>query len=96
MFIKEALAAEHTDAANAFVGKFQQIILFPLMGLLLSLALLVFIWGAFEFVRNADSDEGRNTGKRHMLFGIIGMLIMVSALAILKIAAGTFGLTVTP
>lgn len=87
-------AEAHITAAQGFVTKIENIILFPLMSLLLSIALLIFIWGAFEFVRNAESDSARETGKRHMLFGIIGMLIMISALAILKIAAGTFGLSV--
>ena len=95
--IPRAYAAEaHEIAAKAFVSKLEDIILFPLMSLLLSVALLIFIWGAFEFVRSAESEDGRTTGKRHMLWGIIGMLIMISALAILKIAALTFGITVNP
>lgn len=91
-----AYAAEgaHVVAAKGALAKIEAAILFPLMGLMVSVALLVFLWGAYEFVANASSDEAQTTGKSHMLYGIIGLLIIVSAYAILKIAAGTFGVTV--
>lgn len=92
--IAYAAEAAHIVAANNLVTKIQNIILTPLVSLMVSLALLLFMWGAFEFVRNADNESGRKTGKMHMLYGIIGMLVMLSALAILKIAAATFGVTV--
>jgi hypothetical protein len=89
-----AYASSHVAEAQRIVGRIESVILFPLMTFMLTLALLFFLWGAYEFVLHADSDSGRDTGKRHMLYGIIGMLVMVSAMAILKIAAGTFGVTV--
>lgn len=84
----------HIVAANELVAKITDIIITPLVSLMLSLALIFFLWGAYEFVRNADNESGRATGKQHMLYGIIGMLVMLSALAILKIAATTFGVSV--
>ena len=85
------MGGEHIQQAQTFVDKVNAIILFPLITLLTSIALLMFLWGAFEFVRGADSEDARNTGRRHMLYGIIGLLIMLSAYAIIKIAASTFG-----
>lgn len=84
-----------TDAqivAQSFLSKINDVILFPLIALMLAIALLVFFWGAFEYVRGAASGESRETGQRHLLYGIIGMLVMISAFAILTIAAATFGL----
>ncbi len=89
-----AHAAAHVDAARSVVSRIEEVILFPILSFMLALALLYFLWGAYEFVANAESDSGRDTGKTHMLYGIIGMVVMVSALAILRIAAGTFGVTV--
>lgn len=89
-----AYASGHTVAARSLLGRIEQAILFPLLTFMLSVALLMFLWGAYEFVRGADESDGRTTGRRHMLYGIIGMLVMLSALAILRIAAGTFGITV--
>jgi hypothetical protein len=89
-----ALANGHEEAARSIVSRIESAILFPLISFMLALALLYFLWGAYEFVANADNDSARDTGKKHMMFGVIGMVVMVSALAILRIAAGTFGLTV--
>ena len=85
---------EHVVAAKELLGKIENIILFPLMSLMMAVALLVFLWRAYEFVVHADDEKGRSTGKTHMLYGIIGLLVMISAYTILKIAAGTFGIDV--
>ena len=78
--------------AQDLLSKINEVILFPLITLMLAVALLVFLYGGFEYVRGASNDGDRETGKRHLLYGTIGMLVMISALAILTIAAGTFNL----
>lgn len=85
-------ATEAQIAAQCLVDKINQVVFFPLIGLLMAIAFLIFLWGAFEFVKNSDNEAGRQTGRTHLLYGTIGMLIMLSAYAILNIAAGTFGL----
>ncbi len=78
--------------AQSLLTKINEAILFPLITLMMALALLIFLYGAFEYVRGAANDGDRETGKRHLLWGTIGMLVMLSALSILYVAAGTFGL----
>lgn len=78
-------------AAQCLVDKINNVFLFPLIGLLAALAFLYFLYGAFEYVRNADNDTARETGQRHLLYGVVGFLVMVSAYALLSIAAGSFG-----
>jgi len=82
------------QAAQALLADLQRVIITPLMVLMMSVALMVFLWGAFEYVKGADNDTSREEGSRHMMYGIIGLLIMASAYAILKIAAGTFDVPV--
>lgn len=89
--IAHAAASDAEFAAQCFVNKINQAILFPVITLLLALAFLVFLYGLFEYVRNAASDQGRETGKQHILYGVIGMFVMLSAYSILALAAGTFG-----
>lgn len=84
-------AAEHS--AQCTVAKFNDAVLFPLIALMMAIAFLVFLWGCLEYIRNSASDQGRALGQQHILYGTIGMLIMVSAYSILSIAAGTFGIT---
>lgn len=87
-------AADAKAVAGPFLDKLQGAILFPLVSLMMGVALLVFLWGVFQYISQAESDEARKTGRKHMLFGIIGLVIMVSAFALLKIAAQTFGIAV--
>ena len=87
-------ASSHTAAAENLVARINEVILFPLIALMIGVALLVFLWGAFQFVYGAGNDSSRETGRRHMFWGIIGFVVMLSALTILQIAAGTFGIQV--
>jgi hypothetical protein len=87
-------AQEHIEAAQSIVSRIENAILFPILSFMLAVAFLYFLWGAYEFVANADNESARGTGKQHMLYGIIGMVVMVSALALLRIVAGTFGVDV--
>ena len=86
--------AAAADVAQDFLMKLNEVILYPLITLMMAVALLVFLWGCFEFIMAAGEPDGRQKGKKHILWGIIGMVIMVSAYGILTIAVGTFGLDV--
>ena len=88
-------ASEAQISAQCFVDKINSAILFPLITLLLALAFLVFLYGMFEYVREASSDAGREKGKQHILYGTIGMFVMLSAFSILSLAAGTFNISLS-
>ncbi len=95
MFSLIPIAHAQSDAqvaAQCLVDAVNNAILFPLIALMTALAFLFFLYGAFEYVKNANNESGRETGKTHLLYGVIGMLVMLSAFAILNIAAGTFGI----
>jgi uncharacterized membrane protein len=78
--------------AADFVSRLNDAILFPLIALLSGVAFLVFVYGAAEYAMNATNESARAEGRKHILFGIIGLFVMVSAFAILTLASGTFGL----
>ena len=81
-----------TEAAKNLVDKVNDIILFPTIALLSAVAVLVFLYGCFEYIFKADQSDARAAGVKHIMWGIVGLLIMLSSYAILSIAAGTFGL----
>lgn len=85
-------ASSHTAAAEAFLTRIEIVFLFPLMALMTGFAIAVFLWGVFEYVAGADSDEKRTKGRSHILYGVIGLLVMFSAYTILRIATSTFGI----
>ena len=75
---------------DEFVNKFTDVIVNPILALIFAAGLIVFVFGVVEFLAGQNGiGEGAQNGKRHMLWGIIGMFIMVAAYAILKIIAST-------
>lgn len=80
---------------NVLVSRITTVIIDPLLALLFAAGLLVFLWGVVQFLIgvNEESDK-KEEGKQHMLWGIIGMFIMVAALAIIRLVTSTFGLSI--
>ncbi len=79
------------EAAN-FVTRLNNAILFPLIALLSAVAFLYFLWGCAQYIMNAANDSAREEGKKHITFGLIGLVVMLSAYTILTFAVNTFGL----
>ncbi len=77
---------------HSFLNKVNQFILNPIIVLMFAVALITFFWGLVEFIYKAGSEDGRETGKRNMLWGIIGMFIMVGVYGIIKVILSTFGI----
>lgn len=78
--------------AGNFVTKLNENILFPLIALLSAVAFLIFIYGSALYIFNGGNEEMRSNGKKHITYGIIGLVIMISAFTLLSIAANSFGL----
>lgn len=66
-------------------------ILNPVIYLLVGLAVIYFLWGVFNFVRNAENSEKRGIGAQHILWGVIGIAIMFSVFAFVKVIQNTIG-----
>lgn len=70
------------------------LILNPLILLIFSFALLLFLWGLLEFLWNSANAKDHKEGTQHMIWGVIGMFIMVGAYGIITLIVNTFGLSV--
>ena len=64
----------------------------PLIILISAGAFVVFLWGVFIFIKNADDDTKRAEAQRAILWGFVGLIIIFGVYGILNIALGTFGL----
>lgn len=74
-----------------YINRFLDYIVNPVIYFLFGLALVYFLFGVAMFIRGAESEDARDTGRQHMLWGIIGLAIMVSVYGILRVVAGTLG-----
>lgn len=70
--------------ASQLVDSIKSQIIFPVISLFFVLATVVFLWGVIEMIIGADSEDKRTQGKRHMIYGILGLFIMVAAGAIIS------------
>ena len=71
------LAGEFTEL-EGFAGVVIEFINGTLIPLIFALALLVFIWGMFNFFILGGGDEGkREQGKSLMLYAILGFVLMI-------------------
>ena len=75
-----------------FLNNFNGAILNPLILLIFGIAFVVFFIGIFQFIRTASDGAEREAGKKKILYGLIGMLIMFSAYGLIHVVLGTFGI----
>lgn len=91
--ITSLFTVQYAEAANidTLIGRINEHVLNPLITVLFAVAFVQFIVGLFNFFssKNSGSDEGIEKGKRHMLWGIIGMVIMVSVFGIMSFLTNT-------
>ena len=62
----------------------------PLILLFVSLGLIVFLWGLFQYLTKLDNAEERRQGVEHMIWGVVGLFIMLSVYSIIAVIKGTF------
>ena len=88
---KIAFAASTTF--DEFIGNVDTMIVNPLIDLLFALAVVYFLYGVFEFLSNQENEEKKTTGKQHMIWGIVGITIMLGVWTILGIILNTLGIS---
>jgi hypothetical protein len=87
-----AFAASDGLSIKELMFRISYYILNPVIILGFVLATMYFLWGMISFLKSRQvSAEDSIQGKSHMLWGIVGMVIMVSAFAIMYSMANIIG-----
>ena len=79
-------------AAQKLIQNINGAIVNPLIVVLFAAALVAFVWGVRGYITNADNPEARALGAQQMLWGIVGMGIMLLSFTIVQIVISTFGI----
>ena len=58
--------------------------------LLFIIATVVFLWGILQFIMSGDNKEKREDGKQFIIYGLIGLFVMVAVWGLVAILTGTF------
>jgi formate hydrogenlyase subunit 3/multisubunit Na+/H+ antiporter MnhD subunit len=80
----------YAETFDQFLGKVNSVIVNPLIMFLFALAVAYFLYGMLQFFGNQDNEEKRSQGKRNMIYGIIGMTVMMGVFTIMNIILNTF------
>jgi len=77
---------------NQFLDKVVIEIINPIILLLAGAAFILFLWGVFELIKGAGDEKAREEGRRAILWGLIGLVIIFGAYGIINVSLKTFDL----
>lgn len=60
--------------------------------LILALAVVYFLWNVFKFVMAAGDEEKRKEGQQGIIYGLIGIAVMVSVWGLVAFLTGSTGI----
>ena len=88
----------HAVSIDTLIYRLNTQIINPIIVFMMALAILMFVWGVVEFLMNQGGGEEKAiaNGKQHILWGLIGLLIMVSVFGIMRLIVNTFGIKGPP
>jgi hypothetical protein len=75
---------------GVFLNRISAAILDPLIFLLFAVATIVFAWGMVKFIVGAGDPTNREEGKKAILWGVVGMFIMMGVYGIIRVVLNTF------
>ena len=81
---------------KALVANVTNVLVNPAIELIFAAGLVVFVFGVVEYLSAENNipitkNANRDNGRRHMLYGLVGMFVMSVAYAIIQILANTVG-----
>lgn len=81
-------AADMTAFQNVLSPVITNVIM-PIVYFMFALAVVVFAFGVAQVIWKGEDPESRQKGKNSMVFGVIGIFIMVSAWGIIYLISNT-------
>jgi hypothetical protein len=75
---------------QSLICKFNEI-LGAILPLLIAIGVVVFVWGVIQFVIASD-EEAKTTGRDRMIYGIIGLAVIIGLWGLVRIVTNTFGI----
>ena len=74
--------------AAKLIFNIKEYILNPIIGFMFAVAVVMFIYGIVEWIWDGDNAEKVEVGKKHMIWGIMGIFVMLGVYGILNILSG--------
>jgi H+/Cl- antiporter ClcA len=78
-------------SVTTLMQSISRVIFNPLIILCFALAIVYFLYGLVKYLLSPDNEEIRKNSKSQMLWGIVGMFIMVGVFGIMRLVLTTVG-----
>ncbi len=79
----------HAATTDSIIGKIKTEIINPIIGVMFGFAFIVFLYGIVEFIQGSSNEKETERGKQHIIWGILGVVIMVAAMGIVNTISST-------
>ncbi len=76
------------EGLKVIVIKIVDVILTPIIWLLVGVSFIMFFYGIVVFLTAPDGNE-KAKGKRHMLYGILGLFLIFAVWGVISVISGT-------
>ncbi len=73
----------------SLMNSINNVIIDPIIYFLFALAVVYFLYGVAQFFLSPDNEEVRKASKSHMLWGVVGLVIMISVFGIMHLIVNT-------
>src|SRR3989344_294604 len=88
----QTINVDATGGISGLVTAIQSVIN-VVMPLIVVIAVVVVIWGAFQIILGASDEEARKSGRSKILWGLVGVFLALSAWALVAIVVNSLSIT---
>ncbi len=80
------------NAGQSLLERIQTYVVDPIIAVIFTLGLLLFFVGIVEYLWEIKDGKTDGDGRQHLIYGLVGMLVMVSVYGIINMIINTFQL----
>ncbi len=91
MFFDLILKAEASEGVDSLLNAVNKVIINPIIIFIFSLGVVLFLFGIVKYLLNPSDENIVKESKNHMLWGLLGMLIMISVFGIMNLIIKSIG-----
>jgi large-conductance mechanosensitive channel len=78
-----------SSAFGKIIAPIMSNIVDPIIGVMFAVGVVVFAFGVIEMIIHGDDAEARAKGRNHMMGGVLGMVVMLSAWGLIYLVSNT-------
>jgi hypothetical protein len=78
-------------SVETLMKSINKVVINPIIIFLFAVALVYFVYGLLQYLTSPDNEEIRKKSKSHMIWGVVGLFIMVAVFGIMRLILSTVG-----